>query len=124
MQLQSIHSVGSLVAVGVIVAAACGPSTPGAPGPATSPTPIPTTAAAGAPTPTSSTVVAMATGAAPAGAAVNATPTGTRNPVIDELFIDMMVPHHEGALAMARIAQQRAEHPELRQLAEDILRSQ
>ena len=36
----------------------------------------------------------------------------------------MMVPHHEGALGMARIAQQRAERPELRQLAEDILRSQ
>ena len=36
----------------------------------------------------------------------------------------MMVPHHEGALGMARIAQQRAERPELRQLADDILRSQ
>jgi uncharacterized protein (DUF305 family) len=45
-------------------------------------------------------------------------------PGIDQQFIDMMVPHHEGALGMARIAQQRAERPELRQLADDILRSQ
>jgi uncharacterized protein (DUF305 family) len=42
----------------------------------------------------------------------------------DQQFIDMMVPHHEGAVEMARIAQQRAEHPELRQLADDVLRSQ
>jgi uncharacterized protein (DUF305 family) len=42
----------------------------------------------------------------------------------DQQFIDMMVPHHEGALGMARIAQQRAERPELRQLADDILLSQ
>ena len=45
-------------------------------------------------------------------------------PTIDQQFIDMMVPHHEGALGMARVAQQRAERPELRQLADDILRSQ
>jgi uncharacterized protein (DUF305 family) len=42
----------------------------------------------------------------------------------DQQFIDMMVPHHEGAVEMARIAQQRAEHPEIRLLADDILRSQ
>jgi uncharacterized protein (DUF305 family) len=45
-------------------------------------------------------------------------------PSFDQLFIDMMVPHHEGALAMARIAQERAERPEVRQLADEILRSQ
>jgi uncharacterized protein (DUF305 family) len=43
---------------------------------------------------------------------------------IDRAFIDMMVPHHESAIAMAEIAQQRAEHPELRQLADDIVAAQ
>jgi uncharacterized protein (DUF305 family) len=42
----------------------------------------------------------------------------------DQLFIDMMVPHHEGALGMARIARQRADRPEIRQMADDTLRSQ
>ena len=43
---------------------------------------------------------------------------------IDRAFIDMMVPHHESAIAMAEIAQERAEHPELRQLADDIVATQ
>jgi uncharacterized protein (DUF305 family) len=42
----------------------------------------------------------------------------------DRQFIDMMVPHHQGAIEMARIAQQRSEHPEIKQLAEMIVRSQ
>jgi uncharacterized protein (DUF305 family) len=36
----------------------------------------------------------------------------------------MMVPHHEGALEMARIAEERAERPEIRAMAADILRTQ
>ncbi len=43
---------------------------------------------------------------------------------IDRDFIDMMVPHHESAIAMAEIAQERAEHPELRQLADEIIGAQ
>lgn len=43
---------------------------------------------------------------------------------IDRDFIDMMVPHHESAIAMAELAQQRAEHPELQQLADDIIAAQ
>jgi uncharacterized protein (DUF305 family) len=43
---------------------------------------------------------------------------------LDQQFIDMMVPHHQGAVEMATIAQQRAEHPEIKQLAEAIIRSQ
>ncbi len=43
---------------------------------------------------------------------------------IDRAFIDMMVPHHESAIAMAEIAQDRAEHPELEQLADDIIAAQ
>ena len=36
----------------------------------------------------------------------------------------MMVPHHEGAVEMARISQQRAERAELRALAETVIRQQ
>lgn len=42
----------------------------------------------------------------------------------DQMFIDMMVPHHQGAVEMARIAQERAEHPEIRQLAENVIAAQ
>lgn len=43
---------------------------------------------------------------------------------LDEAFIDMMVPHHESAVAMAQLAQARAEHDELRVLAEEIIAAQ
>ena len=43
---------------------------------------------------------------------------------IDQQFIDMMVPHHESAIAMAELAQERAEHPELQQLADEIIAAQ
>jgi uncharacterized protein (DUF305 family) len=42
----------------------------------------------------------------------------------DAQFIDMMVPHHEGAVGMAKIAQQRAEHPEIAQMAEAVITAQ
>jgi uncharacterized protein (DUF305 family) len=42
----------------------------------------------------------------------------------DQQFIDMMVPHHLGAVEMAKIAQQRGERPEIKQMAEAIIRSQ
>ena len=42
----------------------------------------------------------------------------------DQLFIDMMVPHHQGAVEMALIAQARAEHQEIKDLAQAILQSQ
>jgi len=42
----------------------------------------------------------------------------------DIMFIDMMIPHHQGAVTMAREALQRAEHPELKQLAQQIIREQ
>lgn len=43
---------------------------------------------------------------------------------IDQAFIDMMVPHHESAIAMAEVAQERAEKDELRALADDIVAAQ
>jgi uncharacterized protein (DUF305 family)/uncharacterized cupredoxin-like copper-binding protein len=42
----------------------------------------------------------------------------------DLMFIDMMTPHHASAVAMAQVAETRAEHPELRTLAEQIIESQ
>ena len=42
----------------------------------------------------------------------------------DRLFIEMMVPHHQGALEMAQIAVERAEHPEVQAMAAEILETQ
>ncbi len=42
----------------------------------------------------------------------------------DERFIDAMVPHHQGAIAMAEVALENAEHPELLQLAENVISTQ
>jgi uncharacterized protein (DUF305 family) len=43
---------------------------------------------------------------------------------IDELFINMMVPHHQGAVAMAKIALDRSERSEIRDMANAIISSQ
>ena len=50
--------------------------------------------------------------------------TRTQPMSFDAQFIDMMVPHHQGAVEMAKIAQQRAEHPEIAQMAEAIITAQ
>ncbi len=42
----------------------------------------------------------------------------------DERFIDAMVPHHEGAVEMAEVALENAEHEEIKQLSEDIVSTQ
>ncbi len=42
----------------------------------------------------------------------------------DERFIDAMAPHHQGAVEMAQVALEKAEHPGLRQLAENIVTDQ
>ena len=42
----------------------------------------------------------------------------------DAAFVNDMVPHHESAVEMAKLAQTRAEHPEMRQLADDIVAAQ
>jgi len=52
------------------------------------------------------------------------TGAGAKTIPFDQQFIDMMVPHHEGAIEMARIAEQRSQRPEIRQMASDILRTQ
>lgn len=42
----------------------------------------------------------------------------------DREFIAAMIPHHQGAIAMARVATRRAEHPEIRRLAQSIISAQ
>lgn len=42
----------------------------------------------------------------------------------DLTFIDMMTPHHEGAVTMAREALTKAEHTKIKQLSEGIIKAQ
>lgn len=58
-----------------------------------------------------------------ASATSNRETTG-KTTAFDLQFIDMMVPHHQGAVAMAQIALRRAQHPRLRQLARSIIAGQ
>lgn len=43
---------------------------------------------------------------------------------IDAHFIEQMIPHHEDAITMARLAQTKAKRSEIKQLAKDIIDSQ
>lgn len=42
----------------------------------------------------------------------------------DRAFIDNMMPHHESAIAMAEVALQESENPEIREIAQDIVDAQ
>lgn len=42
----------------------------------------------------------------------------------DQRFSEAMIPHHEGALAMAEDALQKAEQPEIKELAQAIINAQ
>jgi uncharacterized protein (DUF305 family) len=42
----------------------------------------------------------------------------------DEAFIDAMVPHHQGAIAMAKVALKNTEHEQIKELSRNILASQ
>jgi uncharacterized protein (DUF305 family) len=54
------------------------------------------------------------------GVNVNTQVAGT----IDKHFIEQMIPHHEGAIAMANLALQKAKHPEIKTLATAIIAAQ
>ena len=43
---------------------------------------------------------------------------------IDEHFIEQMIPHHDGAIAMANLALQKAKRPEIKNLAQNIITAQ
>lgn len=45
-------------------------------------------------------------------------------PRLEVSFMSLMIPHHEDAVTMARLALERAAHQELKNLAQDIIRSQ
>ncbi len=46
------------------------------------------------------------------------------NTPYEQGFIDAMVPHHQAAIDMAKVAQNKAEHPELKRLADAIVADQ
>src|SRR5690554_3663017 len=43
---------------------------------------------------------------------------------IDGAFVSQMVPHHESAIEMARMAKRNGEHPEIIELANEIVKTQ
>ena len=42
----------------------------------------------------------------------------------DDHFLNMMIAHHEGAVTMSKDAEKKAEHPEIKQLAQKIIQAQ
>lgn len=42
----------------------------------------------------------------------------------DKAFIEGMIPHHQGAIDMARAAQKSAKHAEIKEMADDIIEAQ
>ena len=49
---------------------------------------------------------------------------GAADSSFDLRFINAMLPHHEGALEMAKEAQNKSKRPEIKKLAQEILTSQ
>ena len=49
---------------------------------------------------------------------------GEGDPQYDARFIDMMIPHHEGAVMMARHALKHSHRPELKAMAEKVIKDQ
>ncbi len=43
---------------------------------------------------------------------------------IDQHFIEQMIPHHDDAVTMANMALQKAEHPEIKNLSQNIIKAQ
>lgn len=60
----------------------------------------------------------------PMKAAERSAEASARVPTFDQEFIDRMVAHHEGAIAMAAVGMERADHPELVTLASRMITSQ
>lgn len=49
---------------------------------------------------------------------------GPADAEFDLRFVDAMIPHHQGAVEMAKEAQQKSKRPEIQKLAADIIQAQ
>lgn len=49
---------------------------------------------------------------------------GEKGAKFDERFIDLMIPHHEGGVMMAKAAAEKATHPEIKKMAEEMIAAQ
>lgn len=49
---------------------------------------------------------------------------GLEGDAFDKAFIDLMIPHHQGAVEMAQLALEHAGHQEIKDLSEDIIAAQ
>lgn len=73
----------------------------------------------------SAVALTMLVAATAAGCSGNDEPAATAaGNATDAQFVNGMIPHHEGAIDMAELAETRAEHEEIKQLAKDILEGQ
>ena len=50
--------------------------------------------------------------------------SGDESVPFDQRFLEAMIQHHQGAIQMAEMALEQAEHEEIRSLAEDIITAQ
>lgn len=46
------------------------------------------------------------------------------NITTDQMFFEMMMPHHQGAIEMSQLALQRTDRPEVKKLAQNIIKAQ
>lgn len=102
MRRASIHG---FVALSLIVVAAC-------------------SGAGGSRTPGSSAALSAPASAFPSASGSPAASSMATASEFDSQFIDMMVPHHQSAVEMARLALDSAEHPDLKAMAQDIISAQ
>lgn len=68
-------------------------------------------------------IVASAIAIAACGDSDESASSGNGN-AADAMFVNGMIPHHQGAIDMAELAQKDAKHEEIKQLADDIIASQ
>lgn len=90
------------------------------------PTAVMTRAAPSTPvsSPISDPCASQAKGTPESGGMAQGAATAASTVDFDLAFIDMMIPHHRSAVAMAQVAVVRGEHQEVRDLAQSIIESQ
>lgn len=111
------------VAVILLMALSLGLAASGVLAAVDTPTPNPNHMAVSTPVSANPCDLGMAATPADHGMMTGTPAAGTDEP-FDLLFIDLMMPHHESAVAMAQVALVRGEHQEIRDLAQEIIKSQ